>query len=399
MILGIDLGNNYGRIAKYKINGFPSGLNMVFHPFENAIPVTSISSKVYFLDTESIYKPIVGRAAIQRGITNPNLYFESFKQGLEDNAVIERDAGFKITPIELSTIVLKKMLEAVDSEEGPNTFVPKHIVMSIPAAYNESQIYHTMESIKQALSNQYGGRRGYNENIFFRLISEPVAVTLDLLYKYPQDCDQSKIIVFDLGSSHLDISIVEVNSAIDMECITTKILANNSYNIGGDIFDDLLQTYVLKKNGYKKSELALREEALFIERCRELKCALTSTDSNDIYVPYIDGQSHLVDVVTRKEFEQCLSGEINNGKNYLSLIDNMIQSTLTSTNISQNEIAACILCGGSSCIPIIYDLLSNYFSEKIVLTGGDSVARGAALLGAYEFERASFYARLKSNRW
>ena len=45
---------------------------------------------------------------------------------------------------------------------------------------------------------------------------------------------------------------------------------------------------------------------LLTERCTELKCALTITESEEITVPYIIEQQHLEKVVTRKEFEQCM---------------------------------------------------------------------------------------------
>lgn len=101
-------------------------------------------------------------------------------------------------------------------------------------------------------------------------------------------------------------------------------------------------------------------------------------------VPYIDNQHDIDEIITRKEFEQCLSGKMNERMDYLSSIDDMIQNTLTNANTSQNEINVCILHGGSSRIPIIRNLLCKYF-KNIMLGEDNSIANGAALCGAYQF--------------
>ena len=267
MILGIDLGNSYARCVRYY--NTPQ-----WNPHFKPITYLGTASKVYFANAQD-ENPIVGTPAILPGKIKPNLYFKAFKRGMDDNAVIEREGGFKITPVELSALVLKKLLATTEAEEGPNTWVPKGIVVSVPAYFNEKQNRNTIDAIKLAMDKQFNGRKGYNEDIFLRLIPEPVAIAMDLSYKYPGWFDKAKIFVFDLGSSHLEISIVEISNPNKESFSFNTIQTTSAHNISGDIFDDLLSAYVLEESGYKESELSMPGKALFNERCTELKCALT----------------------------------------------------------------------------------------------------------------------------
>ena len=151
MTLGFDFGSSYGRYARSFVNGD----KFFVHKFSDS---TTIASKVYFPNADSKDMTIVGTPAIQQGTIRPNLYFKAFKRGMDDNAVIEREGGFKITPVELSAIVLKKLLATAENEEGPKSWVPDGVVVSVPAYFNEKQNRHTVEAIKLALEQQFKGK-------------------------------------------------------------------------------------------------------------------------------------------------------------------------------------------------------------------------------------------------
>ena len=389
--IGIDLGTTFSAIAKWEVKPTHTGPYIYNNPTENNSGGSpNIASKVYFASAESVDKPVVGRPAIQRGTIKPNLYFKAFKRGMDDNAVIEREGGFKITPVELSAIVLKKLLATVENEEGPKSWVPDGVVVSVPAYFNEKQNRHTVEAIKLALKQQFNGRNGYNDNLFIRLIPEPVAAGLDYVFDHPNDITHEKIVIFDLGGGTFDITIFEVTNDLKNRRIIFKTLATDGDDrLGGEDFDNTLRTYIIDDEGYDESKMSNNGKALLAERCTELKCALTISESAEINVPYIVDQQHLEKVVTRKQFEECMKGTRGARIDYLSDIRDRLTSAFEMAGINFGEINRCVLIGGSSLIPCIRKMLEEIFSTDKVKIGniGQGVARGAALMAAYELDR------------
>lgn len=397
--IGIDLGTTYSAIAKWEVKPTHTGPYVYNNPTENNSGGSlTLASKVYFPNAESVEKPVVGRPAIQRGITKPNLYFKAFKRGMDDNAVIERDGGFRITPVELSSIVLKKLFATAEAEEGPGSWIPEGVVVSVPAYFNEKQNLNTVEAVKLAIKKQFEGRKGYNENIFIRLIPEPVAAGLDYVFEHPNDIQHEKIVIFDLGGGTFDITIFEVINDLLNRKITFKTLATDGDDrLGGEDFDNTLKTYVIEDEGYEESKMSDDGKALLTERCTELKCALTITESEEITVPYIVEQQHLEKVVTRKDFEQCMFGRSGARIDYISDIRDRLISAFDMAGVNFGEIDRCVLIGGSSQIPCIRSILENLFSTNKVVVGniGQGVARGASLMAAYELDRCAIDANRK----
>lgn len=388
--IGIDLGTTYSAIAKWEVKPGHIGPYVYNNPGEGNGGSPILASKVYFLNAESVDNPIVGSPAIQRGIINPNLYFTAFKRGMDDNAVIERDGGFKITPIELSSLVLKKLLATAEDEEGPGSWVPEGVVVSVPAYFNEKQNRNTVEAIRRAIVKQFEGRNGYNDNIFIRLIPEPVAAGLDYVFEHPNDIGHGKIVIFDLGGGTFDITIFEVTNDLANRKIVFKTLATDGDDrLGGEDFDNTLRAYIIEDEGLDESKISGKNRALLADRCTELKKDLTSAESNEIIVPYIIEQQHLQKVVTRKEFEQCMSGKSGTKIDYISDIRDRLTSAFDMAGINYGEIDRCVLIGGSSQIPCIRRLLEEIFSTDKVFNGniGQGVARGASLIAAYELDR------------
>lgn len=389
--IGIDLGTTYSAIAKWEVKPAHTGPCVYNNPTETAAGGSpTLASKVFFPNAESKDKPVVGTPAIQKGVTKPNLYFGAFKRGMDDNAIIEREGGFKITPVELSAIVLKKLLATAEAEEGPGTFVPEGVVVSVPAYFNENQNRNTVDAIKLALTQQFAGRKGFNEEIFLRLIPEPVAAGLDYVFEHPNDITHEKIVIFDLGGGTFDITIFEVNNDLSNREITFKTLATDGDDrLGGEDFDHTLKSYIIEDEGYDEENMSPDGKALLAERTTGLKISLTTDETGEIIVPYIIGQQHLQKVVSRKEFEGCMAGSCGDKIDYISNIKDCIDSAFEKSGISIKEIDRCVLIGGSSLIPCIRSVLEKLFTTDKVVVGniGQGVARGASLMAAYELDR------------
>ena len=389
--IGIDLGTTYSAIAKWEVTPNHIGPYVYNNPTENiAGGSPTLASKVYFPNADSKDITIVGTPAIQQGTIRPNLYFKAFKRGMDDNAVIEREGGFRITPVELSAIVLKKLLATAEAEENPGSWVPDGVVVSVPAYFNEKQNRNTVEAIRLALEQQFKGRNGYNDNLFIRLIPEPVAAGLDYVFEHPNDITHEKIVIFDLGGGTFDVTIFEVTNDLANKKIVFKTLATDGDDrLGGEDFDNTLRAYIVEDEGYDESRMSNNSKALLAERCTDLKCALTEAEEAEIIVPYMVDQQHLEKVVARKDFEECMNGKRGARIDYLSDIRDRLTSAFEMAGINFGEIDRCVLIGGSSKIPCIRTMLENIFSTNKVIVGqtGLGVVRGAALLAAYELDK------------
>lgn len=390
--IGIDLGTTFSAIAKWEVRPSNTGPNVYNNPTENTSGGSlTLASKVYFPDINSKDRPVVGTPALQQGVIRPNLYFSAFKREMDSNAIIEREGGFQITPVELSALVVEKLLSTAEKEEGPGTWVPDGVVVSVPAYFNQNQNRHTVDAIKMALRHQFEGRKGFNEDIFIRLIPEPVAAGLDYVFDHPNEIKgHKKIVIFDLGGGTFDITIFEVDNDLKNKKITfTTLATDGNARLGGEDFDRTLKKYIIEDEGYKEDEMSSEGKALLIQRCTGLKCDLTSLEQAEISVPYIIGTQHLNRVVERRKFDDCMSGRLGEKIDYIADINDCMDHAFQMSGLHVNDIDYCILIGGSSKIPCIRSILEQRFSTNKVVVGniGLGVVRGASLIAAFELDR------------
>uniref|UniRef100_A0A914QJB7 Heat shock protein 70 n=1 Tax=Panagrolaimus davidi TaxID=227884 RepID=A0A914QJB7_9BILA len=116
---------------------------------------------------------------------------------------INKDLVFgAVTPEEVATSLLKHIKQK--AEEIQSTTL-KQCVITIPAAFNESQKNATMKAAKDA---------GWEE---IELLPEPVAAAFTYFVKRPIPSN-SNILVFDLGGGTLDVCIFKIKNN-QMECM------------------------------------------------------------------------------------------------------------------------------------------------------------------------------------
>jgi molecular chaperone DnaK len=173
----------------------------------------------------------------------------------------------KMSPSEISSLVLKKMKETAEEYLGVEV---KDAVVTVPAYFNDAQRQATKDA---------GRIAGLN---VLRILNEPTAAAL----AYGIDKQgQEKVAVFDLGGGTFDISILELNDGV----YQVKSTHGDTF-LGGEDFDHAIMNHLIKKF-QESDQIDLSQDNLALQRIKEAaekaKHELSSTESTDIELPFI----------------------------------------------------------------------------------------------------------------
>lgn len=264
------------------------------------------------------------------------------------------------SPEEISSMVLIKMKEIAESYLGKKV---KNAVITVPAYFNDSQRQATKDA---------GTISGLN---VLRVINEPtaaaVAYGLDKSTK-----EEQNILIFDLGGGTFDVSILSIEDGI----FEVKATAGDTH-LGGEDFDNRLVDYFMDEFRKKhKKDISKNERAKRRLRtaCERAKRTLSSATQAMIE---IDGLHEGIDFnssISRAKFEDMCSDYF---KNTLK----PVEKVLSDSKMSKSDIHEIVLVGGSTRIPKVQQLLSEFFGGKQLnksINPDEAVAYGAAVQAA-----------------
>lgn len=215
--IGIDLGTTYSAVATIDKTGRP----VIVHNSdgENITPscVTETDRGVFE----------VGEYARRTWGNSPEKAAARFKRDMGTSATVRINAR-ELTPSDLSSLVLKKLVKDAESQIGPIG----EAVITIPANFSSEARDATMLAARNA---------GLNVNY---IINEPTAAALYYAFKSGEEL-HGNYAVYDLGGGTFDISIIKVNGQ------DVDVLASNGVSkLGGDDFDKEIQNIVKKIQKY-----------------------------------------------------------------------------------------------------------------------------------------------------
>jgi len=262
------------------------------------------------------------------------------------------------SPEEISSMVLIKMKEIAESYLGKEV---KNAVITVPAYFNDSQ----RKSTKDA-----GAIAGLN---ILRIINEPTAAAI----AYGLDKkDEQNILIFDLGGGTFDVSILSIDEGI----FEVKATAGDTH-LGGEDFDNRMVDYCLQelKRKYKK-ELTDNQRALRRLRtsCERAKRTLSSSTVASIEIDsLIDGMDYNT-TISRAKFEDM-------NMDYFRKCMEPVEKVIRDSKLSKSQIQQIVLVGGSTRIPKVQQLLSDFFGGKDLcrsINPDEAVAYGATIQSA-----------------
>jgi len=348
-VIGIDLGTTNSCVA------VKEGDNITVIP--NAEGGRTTPSVVAFTKEKEI---LVGQLAKRQAIVNPERTIISIKRhmGTDHKVDIEEKS---YTPQEISAMILQKLKRDAEAYLGEKV---TKAVITVPAYFTDSQRQATKDAGKIA---------GLE---VLRIINEPTAAAL--AYGMDKSGDH-KVLVFDLGGGTFDVSILDVG--LDDGVIEVLATAGDNH-LGGDDWDQRIIDWMVSE--FRRTEgVDLSRDKMAMQRLKEAaekaKCELSSMTETTISLPFItadaSGPKHLNMTLTRAKFEQLTEHLV---KRCLG----PVQQALKDAKLKPEDIAEVILVGGSTRMPAIHKLISDFTGGKKInmsVNPDEVVALGAAV--------------------
>ncbi|EAZ63599.1 heat shock protein 70 [Scheffersomyces stipitis CBS 6054] len=374
--IGIDLGTTYSCVAHFA--------NDRVEIIANDQGNRTTPSYVAFTDTERL----IGDAAKNQAAMNPsNTVFDAkrligrkfnedevqsdikhwpFKvidKGGKPNIQVEFKGETKVfTPEEVSSMVLTKMRETAENFLGTTV---TDAVVTVPAYFNDSQRQATKDA---------GLIAGLN---VLRIINEPTAAAIAYgLDKKGQSAHEQNILIFDLGGGTFDVSLL----AIDEGIFEVKATAGDTH-LGGEDFDNRLVAHFINEFKRKhKKDLSSNQRALRRLRtaCERAKRSLSSSAQTSIEIDSLFEGIDFYTSITRARFEE-LCADL-----FRTTLD-PVEKVLKDSKIDKSQVHEIVLVGGSTRIPKIQKLVSDFFNGKEPnksINPDEAVAYGAAVQAA-----------------
>ena len=373
--IGIDLGTTYSCVGVWQ--------NDRVEILPNDQGNRTTPSYVAFTDSERM----IGDAAKNQTAMNPkNTVFDakrliglkfsdpkvqndikdwSYKvvSGKSDKATIEvefKGEKKRFEPEEISSMVLTKMKETAE------TFLGKTVtdaVVTVPAYFNDSQRQATKDAASIA---------GLN---CLRIINEPTAAAI----AYGLDKDKSKemnVLIFDLGGGTFDVSLLTIEDGI----FEVKATAGDTH-LGGEDFDSRLVRHFIEEFK-RKNRKDISDNPRALRRLRtaseKAKRTLSSTAQTSVEIDSLYEGVDFYTSITRARFEEL------NADLFRKCME-PVEKVIKDAKMDKSTVDEIVLVGGSTRIPKIQQMLSDFFNGKELnksINPDEAVAYGAAVQAA-----------------
>ena len=372
--VGIDLGTTYSCVGVWQ--------NERVEIIANDQGNRTTPSYVAFTDSERL----IGDAAKNQAAMNPtNTVFDAkrligrkFTDSVvqadvkhwpfkcvtrgDDKPIIEvqfKGEAKQFAPEEVSSMILVKMKEIAESYLGKDV---KKAVVTVPAYFNDSQRLATKDA---------GTIAGLEVQ---RIINEPTAAAIAYGLDRMGDDQERNVLIFDLGGGTFDVTLLTIDGGI----FEVKATAGDTH-LGGEDFDSRLVNHFVddfkRKNKGKdltQSQRALRRLRTACERAkRTLSAAAQATIEIDSLYDNCDYQA----TITRARFEE-LCGDL-----FRSTLA-PVERVLADAKMDKRTVHDVVLVGGSTRIPKVQSLVSDFFGGKELnksINPDEAVAYGAAV--------------------
>ena len=374
LAIGIDLGTTYSCVGVWKDGQVQIIANdqgnrttpsyVAFTESERLIGDAAKNQSVMnFQDTIFDAKRFIGRKFSDQAIQNDikNFPFKVVDVGSKPHFEVQFKGETKrFAPEQISSMVLQKMKETAETYLGTTI---KDAVVTVPAYFNDDQRQATKDA---------GLIAGLN---VLRIINEPTAAAL--AYGLDKKSDKaSNVLIFDFGGGTFDVTLLTIDDGV-FEVRAT----GGDTHLGGEDIDNNVVNWCIEEFKKKSGkDISTNKKALRRLRnsCERAKRILSSATETTIEVDSLAEGIDFFIKLTRAKFE-----ELNSSIFRRTLAP--VEQVLIDSKIDKSQVDEIVLVGGSTRIPKIKKLLSEYFNGKTLnesVNPDEAVAYGAAVQAA-----------------
>jgi len=372
--VGIDLGTTYSCVGVWQNDRVEIIANdqgnrttpsyVAFNETERLIG-DAAKNQVAMNATNTVFdaKRLIGRkftdAAVQSDMKHWPFTVTSGVAGKPQIHVQYRGEEKIFAAEEISSMVLIKMREIAEAYLGKDV---KNAVITVPAYFNDSQRQATKDA---------GSIAGIN---VLRIINEPTAAAI--AYGLDKKGDEKNVLIFDLGGGTFDVSLLTIEEGI----FEVKATAGDTH-LGGEDFDNRMVDHFLAEFKKKfKKDLKTNQRALRRLRtaCERAKRTLSSSTQAHLEIDSLFEGIDFNSTITRARFEDL-------NMDYFRKCMDPVEKVMRDAKISKNQVHEVVLVGGSTRIPKVQSLLSDYFNGKEPcksINPDEAVAYGATVQAA-----------------
>ena len=371
--IGIDLGTTYSCVSVFR-NGTceiiansdgerttPSWV--AFNSGEKLVG-QSAKSQAAMNTTNTIYdaKRLLGRKfsdpVLQQDLKH---YAFGVSGDKDDKPIITLEDGTVYYPEQISAMILSDMKKTAEDYLG---YSVSKAVVTVPAYFNDSQRQSTKDACRIS---------GLEP---LRIINEPTAAAIAYGLDKKITDKEHNVLIFDLGGGTFDVSLLTIDDGM----FEVKSTAGDTH-LGGEDFDLRMLTHFVEEFK-RKEKVDIRSNQRSMRRlrtsCEKAKRTLSSSTSAKIEIDALFDGKDFYSSITRARFEE-LCGDL-----FRNCLD-PVEKVLRDAKMDKNDIHDIVMVGGSTRIPKVQKLVSDFFNGKDLcksINQDEAVAYGAGVQAA-----------------
>ena len=373
--VGIDLGTTYSCVGVWQHGqveiisndqGYRTTPSYVAFTESERLIGEAAKSQTAMNPENTIFdaKRMIGRKfsdpVVQNDLKTLPFKVTSGLQGRPQFSVNYKGEDKKYYSEEISSMVLTKLKETAEAYLGTKV---DSAVITVPAYFNDAQRNATKDA---------GTMTGLN---VARIINEPTAAAI--AYGLDKTDGEQNVLIYDLGGGTFDVSLLTIEDGI----FEVRATAGNTH-LGGEDFDSNMVKHFCKEFKRKHRGKDLTGDPRSMRRlrsaCERAKRTLSSATQAFIEIDALYDGIDFNSTISRAKFE-----EIN-----MTLFRNTmapVEKVMRDAKLSKSNVDEIVLVGGSTRIPKIQELLSDFFNGKEcnrTINPDEAVAFGATVQAA-----------------